>query len=50
MVRAVLDPVGDGVHLALLQLDLHPQRRLALVQLTVLHVLEKGNEDKSKKQ
>ena len=40
VVGGVLDPVGHRVLLALFESDLHPQRGLALVELTVLHVFE----------
>ena len=41
MVSRELDAIGNRVLLSLLQSDLHPQRGLALVELAVLHVLEK---------
>ncbi len=41
VVSRVLDAVGYRILLALLQGDLHPQRGLALLELTVLHILEK---------
>ena len=41
VVSRVLDAVGYRILLALLQGDLHPQRGLALLELAVLHILEK---------
>lgn len=42
-MRCKLDPVRNGVLLAILHRDLHTQRSCTLIQLTTAHVLDNQN-------